>query len=116
MFHKTLLTAALVAAFAMPAVAATTAKPAPKAKVYYAEQSVKTKYCYAVTFKPDGKTATVIGTDTYPTLAKALAAIKADTSCKAPPAKSVKVVKPVKKTVAAVKTVKPVTSMKAKTK
>lgn len=81
MHPKYLLAAALVAGLVVPAAAATPPKkPAPKA--YYAEQVVKSQACYAVTFKPNGKTATQIGTDSYPSLAKALAAIKADTSCK----------------------------------
>lgn len=86
MYRKILLTAALAAAFAMPAVAATSAKTTmkPAAKVYYAEQSVKSKMCYAVTFKPDGKHATMIGTASFPTLKATMAAIKADADCKAP--------------------------------
>lgn len=79
MVRRTLLTAALLAAFAVPALA----RP-PKAKTYYAEQSVKTQACYVVSWKPNGKTATVIGTDSYPSMGKAAAAIKADTNCKAP--------------------------------
>jgi hypothetical protein len=82
MVRRYLLTAALIAAFAVPASAATM-----KAKVYYAEQVVKTQACYVVTFKPNGKTATMIGTDSYKTFALAAAAIKADTSCKVPPMK-----------------------------
>jgi len=81
-YSRILLTAALAAAFVIPSVEATMAKPA--AKVFYAEQSVKTKACYAVTFKPNGKTATMIGTDSFASLSKALAAIKADADCKAP--------------------------------
>jgi hypothetical protein len=86
MYPKILLAAALAAAFAMPAVAATSAKTSmkPAAKVYYAEQSVKSKMCYAVTFKPDGKHATMIGTASFPTLKATMAAIKADADCKAP--------------------------------
>jgi len=71
---------AVIAAVAMPAAAFAAAK----AKTYYAEQSVKTKYCYVVDFKPDGKHATQIGTDSFDTYAKAAAAIKADADCKAP--------------------------------
>jgi hypothetical protein len=79
MVRRTLLTAAMLAAFAMPALAA-----APKAKTYYAEQSVKTQACYVVPWKPSGMTATMIGTDSYSSMGKAAAAIKADTNCKAP--------------------------------
>ncbi|HVZ14403.1 MAG TPA: hypothetical protein VG894_08090 [Bauldia sp.] len=74
------VTLAVIAAVAMPAAAFAAAK----AKTYYAEQSIKTKYCYVVDFKPDGKTATEIGTDSFDTLAKASAAIKADADCKTP--------------------------------
>ena len=82
MLRRHIVTAAVIAAVAMPAVAFAAA--ATKAKTYYAEQSVKTKYCYVVTFKPDGKAATQIGTDSFDTFAKAWAAIKADTDCKSP--------------------------------
>jgi len=93
MVRRLLVTAGLVAALAVPAFAATTkdatkdtAKETPKAsgKTYYAEQSVKTQVCYVVTKKPDGKTATMIGTDSFPSFAKAAAAIKADKTCKTP--------------------------------
>ena len=80
MLRRYLVTASLIAAVAMPAAAFAAAK----AKTYYAEQSVKTKYCYVVDFKPDGKHATQIGTDSFDTFAKAAAAIKADADCKAP--------------------------------
>jgi hypothetical protein len=83
MVRKYLVTAALIAAFAVPATAATM-----KANVYYAEQSVKTQACYVVTFKPNGKTATMIGTDSFKTFALAAAAVKADTSCKPPKMKA----------------------------
>jgi len=82
MLRRHIVTAAVIGAIAMPAVAFAAATT--KAKTYYAEQSVKTKYCYVVTFKPDGKNATQIGTDSFDTFAKAWAAIKADTDCKAP--------------------------------
>lgn len=81
MHPKYLLAAALVAGLVVPAAAATSAKK-PIAKVYYAEQVVKSHACYAVTFKPNGKTTTQIGTESYTSLAKTLAAIKADASCK----------------------------------
>ena len=80
MLRRYLVSAALIAAIAMPAAAFAAAK----AKTYYAEQSVKTQYCYVVTWKPDGKTATQIGTDSFDSFSKAWAAIKADTACKAP--------------------------------
>ncbi len=74
------MTLAVIAAVAMPAAAFAAAK----AKTYYAEQSAKTKYCYVVDFKPDGKNATEIGTASFDTFAKAAAAIKADADCTAP--------------------------------
>ena len=89
MVRRYLVTAALVAAFAVPAAAATM-----KAKTYYAEQSVKTQVCYVVTFKPNGKTATMIGTASFTSFALAAAAIKADTSCKAPAGKMTMPAKP----------------------
>ena len=81
MLHKYIVAAAVAVAFTMPAVAAT------KAKAYYAEQSVKTKACYVVASKPNGKTATQIGTDSFKTLKDAEAAIKADKDCVPPPMK-----------------------------
>jgi hypothetical protein len=80
MLHRYLLAAAVAVAFVVPATAATAPKPM-KTKVYYAEQSVKTKACYVVTTKPNGKTATEIGTDSFKTLKEAAAAIKADKDC-----------------------------------
>ncbi len=74
MFRKTLVATAIIATFAVPAFAAT--------KAYYVEQSVKTNRCYIVTHKPNGKTMKEVGTTSYPTKAKASAAMKAATACK----------------------------------
>ena len=86
MFHRTLVAAAVVAAFAIPAVAATTTttKTVKKtsAATYYVEQSAKTHRCYVVAHKPNGKTMMEVGTSSYPTRAKAMAAMKAATACK----------------------------------
>jgi hypothetical protein len=92
MLSKTLVAAALVAAFAVPAVAATYTTPATKttstkakttsAASFYVEQSAKTHRCYVVAHKPNGKTMMEIGTTSYPTRTKAMAAMKAATACK----------------------------------
>ena len=86
MLLKTVVAAALVAAFAVPAIAATTTTTKTMKKTsaatYYVEQSAKTHRCYVVAHKPNGKTMMEIGTSTYPTRAKAMAAMKAATACK----------------------------------
>ncbi len=88
MIHKYLLSAALVAAFAMPTAYLVPASAATmKAKAYYAEQSLKTKFCYVVDFKPNPKFATMLGSGSYPSITKAAAEIKATKDCKAPPMK-----------------------------
>ena len=74
MFRKVLVATAIVAAFAIPAFAAT--------KAYYVEQSVKSHKCYVTSHVPNGKTMKEIGTTSYPTKAKALAAMKAAPECK----------------------------------
>ena len=74
MFRKALIATAIVATFAVPAFAA--------ASSYYVEQSVKTNRCYVTSHKPNGKTLKEIGTTTYPTQAKAYAAMKAAPECK----------------------------------
>ena len=82
MIRKALIATAIVAAFAVPAFAATkTTKTTTKA--YYVEQSVKTNRCYITMHKPNGKTLKEIGTSSYPTRAKAFAAMKAAPQCKA---------------------------------
>jgi hypothetical protein len=74
MLRKVIVAAALTAALVAPAFAATT---------YYVEQNVKTQKCSVTSHKPDGKTFTMVGTDTYKTKADADKAMKADTACKA---------------------------------
>jgi hypothetical protein len=81
MVRNILVTAALVAAFALPSAAPSFAKAAPKAKAYYVEQVVKSKACYVVNFKPHGKKVTQIGDSSYPTLKGAIAALHADKAC-----------------------------------
>jgi fructose-specific phosphotransferase system IIC component len=75
MYRKTLVAAAVMAALTVPALAA--------AKTYYIEQSAKTHRCYVTSKKPNGKTMSMVGKTTYPTLAKAYAARKAAAVCKA---------------------------------
>ncbi len=83
MFRKALLATAIIAAFAIPAVPVLAATMAPKAaKAYYVEQSAKTNRCYITTHKPNGKSMKEIGTSSYPTRAKASAAMKAAPECK----------------------------------
>ncbi len=74
MLRKVLITAALTTAFVAPAFAATT---------YYIEQSAKTHKCYVTAHKPNGKTLTQVGTDTYTTKSAALKAMKSAAACKA---------------------------------
>ena len=74
MLRKVLITAALATSFVAPAFAATT---------YYVEQSASTHKCSVTTHKPNGKTFTMVGTDTYKTKADATTAMKADAACKA---------------------------------
>lgn len=93
MYSKALLTAALVAALALPVAGEAMAKTKTMAKTYYAEQSLKSKYCYAVAFKPNPKYATMIGSDSFTKLSAAMAAIKADPDCKAPHMAKAKVMK-----------------------
>jgi len=68
-----LLTAVLVAAFAMPALAATE---------YFVAQDATTKACSVVNAKPDGTKMMMIGTASYKTTADADAALKAAAECK----------------------------------
>ena len=75
MFRKALVATAVVAAFAVPAFAA--------ASTFYVEQSVKTNRCYVTAHKPNGTTLKEIGTTSYPTQAKAYAAMKAAPECQA---------------------------------
>ncbi len=75
MFRKALIATAIIATFAVPAFAA--------AKTYFVEQSVKTSHCYVTTHQPNGTTMKEIGTTSYPTESKALAAMKAATECAA---------------------------------
>lgn len=81
MVRNFLVTAAVLAAIAIPSAAPTFAKTAPKAKVFYVEQVVKSKACYVVAFKPHGKKVVDLGTTSYPTLAAAIHAMKADKAC-----------------------------------
>jgi hypothetical protein len=74
MLRKIVAAAALTTVLVAPAFAATT---------YYVEQSVKTHKCSVTSHKPNGKTFTMIGTDTYKTKAAATTAMKADAACKA---------------------------------
>ncbi len=74
MLRKVIVAAALTTALVAPAFAATT---------YYVEQSVKTHKCSVTSHKPNGKTFTMIGKDTYKTKADAEKAMKADAACKA---------------------------------
>jgi hypothetical protein len=69
---KYILTAALVAGFAMPAMAASE---------YYVAQSAKDKKCEVTSKKPDGKKLIEIGTSTYKTKADATKAMKAAPEC-----------------------------------
>jgi hypothetical protein len=70
--RKYVLTAALVAGFAMPAMAAST---------YYVAQSPSSKKCEVTSKKPDGKKWVEVGTDTYKTKADATKALKAAAEC-----------------------------------
>ncbi len=74
MFRKIVVAAALTTALVAPAFAATT---------YYVEQNPTTHKCAVTSHKPDGKTFTQIGTDTYKTKADADKAMAAATACKA---------------------------------
>ena len=71
--RKYLIAAALVAAFALPASAATT---------YYVGLVAKSNKCEVTSTKPDGVKVKMIGTATYSTKAKASAAMKAAADCK----------------------------------
>jgi hypothetical protein len=66
----------------MIAIAIAVAAPA-SAATYYVAQSAKTKHCLVTMRKPNGKTMTQVGTDTYSTRKDATAAMKAATECKA---------------------------------
>ncbi len=74
MLRKVIVAAALTTALVAPAFAATT---------YYVEQSVKTHKCLVTSHKPNGKTFTMIGTNSYTTKSAATTAMKADAACKA---------------------------------
>jgi len=76
MIRKYLITGAIMAAFAMPAMAAA-------AKTYYIAQDAKTHKCSIVTKKPDGTKMMMIGTDTYTKMADATKAEKAAKECAA---------------------------------
>ena len=52
------------------------------AATFYVAQSPTTKTCMVVAKKPDGKTAALVGTDTYKTKKTAEAAMKAASDCK----------------------------------
>lgn len=83
--NKTLLSAiglTVAIAFSGPAFAATAAKK-PVMHTYYVGQVVKSKKCEVTTHKPNGKTVTMVGKDTYKTKAAAETALKADAACKA---------------------------------
>jgi hypothetical protein len=82
MVRTALVTAALVAAIAIPSAAPSFAKAAPKAKTFYVEQVVKSKACYVVAYKPHGKKVVDLGASSYPTLKAAIAALKANPACK----------------------------------
>jgi hypothetical protein len=70
--RKYLLTAALVAGFAVPAMAASS---------YYVAQSPTSKKCEVTSKKPDGKKWVEVGTETYKTKADAEKALKAAAAC-----------------------------------
>ena len=74
MLRKIVAAAALTTVLVAPAFAATT---------YYVEQSVKTHKCSVTSHKPNGKSFTMIGKDTYKTKSAATAAMKTDAACKA---------------------------------
>ncbi len=74
MYRKLMLATALVAAFALPAAAATK---------YYVGQVVKTNKCEVTSTKPDGVKIKMIGTAMYSSKAKAETALKAAAACKA---------------------------------
>ncbi len=74
MFRKIVVAAALTTAFVAPAFAATS---------YYVEQNATTHKCSVTSHKPDGKSFTMIGTDTYKTKSAAETALKAASACKA---------------------------------
>ena len=74
MIRKVIVAAALTTVLVAPAFAATT---------YYVEQSAKTHKCSVTTHKPNGKTFTMVGKDTFKTKAAAETAMKADAACKA---------------------------------
>jgi hypothetical protein len=74
MIAKFVAAGALVAVMSVPAFAATT---------YYVASNVKTHKCEVTSKKPDGKTWSMVGTDTFKTKADATKAMKADADCKA---------------------------------
>jgi hypothetical protein len=82
--RNTLLTAALAAAVALAAAAPSLAATAPKVphKAYFVEQSVRSNACYVVAFKPNPKFAREVGSASYGSFWKAVAALKADPSCR----------------------------------
>ena len=75
MIAKILVTGAILASLAVPALAATK---------YFVVQDVTTHKCSVVDKKPDGKTAIKIGSSSYATEAAAQAAMAAAAECKAP--------------------------------
>ena len=75
--RKYLLTGAILAAFAVPAVAAT-------ASTWYVAQDAKSKKCSVTSTKPDGTKKMMVGTDTYKTKADATKAEKAAKECTPP--------------------------------
>lgn len=72
--HKTLLSAAIMAmVIGAPAFAATQ---------YYVAQKPGSHACSVTSAKPDGKSATMVGTKSYKTQAAAAAAMKSASACK----------------------------------
>ena len=71
MSGKYLILGALIASLAAPASAGT----------YYVAVSSKTKNCMVTTKKPNGKTATLVGADTYKTKKGAQTAMKSASDC-----------------------------------
>ena len=74
--RKYLLTGAILAAFVVPSVAATT--------TWYVGMDAKTKKCSVTKTKPDGTKMMMVGTDTFKSKKDATAAEKADKDCAAP--------------------------------
>jgi hypothetical protein len=73
MFRKYVVTGLALAAFTVPALAATS---------YYVAQNATSKKCEVVSKKPDGKTWMMIGGKAFTSKAEATTALKADKDCK----------------------------------